>query len=82
MIPVVVRVVLGYWRIWVPTLAVVAVALYLYYAGRNSVLEEQAIQKLEDFRETTRNISDAVRNAPSSVDDAREWLRSFSTRKY
>ena len=80
MIPVVIRVALGYWRIWVPVLAVVVVAVYLYYAGRQSALEEQAIKQLEDFRETTRNISNAVRNAPSSVDDAREWLRSFSTR--
>ena len=82
MIPVVIRVALGYWRIWVPTLTVVAVALYLYYAGRNSVLEEQAIRQLEEFTETTRNISNAVRSAPTVIDDAREWLRSFSEREY
>ena len=71
-----------YAKYWVPALFVVAILIYVYNAGRSAVLEEQAAKLVEDFIDTTRNINNAVRTAPSTIDDARDWLREFSGRKY
>lgn len=71
-----------YAKYWVPIVGVLLVLLWVYNSGRQAVLDEVATRAMEEFTETTRNIGNAVRSAPSAIDDAREWLRSFSEREY